>query len=60
MYYLDLKPLTITLLLLAAGAVSAQSNPPMRMPEHVAIFAVRHDGQTFSVDPVVIVHYGAY
>jgi hypothetical protein len=28
------------------------------MPENVAIFVVRQDGQSRSVDPVVIVHYG--
>ena len=28
------------------------------MPEDVAVFTVRHDGKSFSVDPVVIVHYG--
>jgi len=29
------------------------------MPEDVAVFAVRHEGKTLSVDPLVIVHYGA-
>lgn len=46
-------------LLLAAATVSAQSTPVTPMPEDVAIFAVRHDGQSLSIDPVVIVHYGS-
>ena len=44
---------------MAPRAVPAQGNPPTRMPEDVAIFAVGHEGKTFSIDPVVIVHYGA-
>jgi hypothetical protein len=44
---------------MAARAVPAQNNPPTSMPEDVAIFAVRHESKTFSIDPVVIVHYGA-
>jgi hypothetical protein len=54
-----MKVLTLAFLLMAARTVPAQTSPPTRMPEDVAIFAVRHDGKTFSIDPVVIVHYGA-
>jgi hypothetical protein len=53
------KILTIALLLVAARVVLVQSNPPTRMPEDVAIFTVRHEAKTFSIEPVVIVHYGA-
>jgi hypothetical protein len=35
-----------------------QSVQPARMPEEVAVFAVRRDAQSLSIDPVVIVHYG--
>ena len=54
-----MKILTLAWLLLAPTAVPAQGNPPTRMPEDVAIFAVGHEGKTSSIDPVVIVHYGA-
>jgi len=53
------KILTLALLLMAAKSVPAQTYPPTRMPEDVAIFAVGLEGKTFSIDPVVIVHYGA-
>src|SRR5882672_905750 len=43
---------------MAPRAVPSQGNPPTRMPEDVAIFAVGHEGKSFSIDPVVIVHYG--
>jgi len=50
-------------LLLAVTTASAQSAPasPMPLPEEVAIFAVRQDGagQSLSIVPVVIVHYGS-
>ncbi len=52
-----MKILPVTLLLVAA--LPAQTDPPRRMPEDVAIFAVRHEGKTLSIDPLVIVHYGA-
>src|SRR5215471_19079932 len=50
-------------LLLSVTTASAQSAPatPKPLPEEVAIFAVRHnvDGQSLSIVPVVIVHYGS-
>ncbi len=53
-----MKTLTLALLLLAGRVTSAQTNPPVRMPADVAIFAVRHVGEALSIDPVVIVYYG--
>ena len=41
-----------------APFVLAQQVVQKRMPEDVAIFAVQKNGDSFSVDPVVIVHYG--
>ena len=49
----------VTLLLLTAVAVKPQSSPPSRMPDEVAVFAVRPNDQSFVIDPIVIVHYGA-
>jgi hypothetical protein len=66
--YNDLRKVQIkalsTVLLLAVTTASAQSVPttPTPLPEEVAIFAVRHnvDGQSLSIVPVVIVHYGSH
>src|SRR5690242_5695089 len=55
----SMKALTIALSLLALSFVSVQNNLPTKMPEDVAIFAVRRDGQSFAIDPVVVVHYGS-
>lgn len=49
----------VTLVLLTAGAVKPQSSLPSRMLDEVAVFAVRPNDQSFVIDPVVIVHYGA-
>lgn len=54
-----MKALTIALSLLTLSFVSVQNNQPTRMPEVVAIFAVRHDQQSFVIDPIVVVHYGS-
>lgn len=51
--------LLITLVLLTAGAVKPQSSLRSRMPDEVAVFAIRPNGDSLVIDPVVIVHYGA-
>jgi hypothetical protein len=51
--------LPIAVVLLTALAGQSQSTPPTHMPEEVAVFAIHRDGSSLSIDPVVIVHYGA-
>jgi hypothetical protein len=48
-----------SLSLLACAGLFPQSNPRTRMPEDVAIFAIRHDGPAPTIDPIVLVHYGS-
>jgi len=54
----DMRIVRLTIFLFVCADLFPQSNSPKSMPEDVAIFAVLRDGATFSVDPVVIVHYG--
>ena len=49
----------IVLVLWMAGTAKPQNSPPSRMPDDVAIFAIRPNNQSFDLDPIVIVHYGA-
>jgi hypothetical protein len=54
------KKLTrLLVLLMGAGVALPQSMPRVRMPEDVAIFAVRDHRKSISIDPIVIVHYGS-
>jgi hypothetical protein len=56
----QVKNLTgLVVLLMGAGVALPQSTPRVRMPENVAIFAVRDHGNSISIDPIVIVHYGS-
>jgi hypothetical protein len=43
---------------LAVTLVGQAQSPTKVMPENVVIFAVRADGQSLSVDPIVTVHFG--
>jgi hypothetical protein len=55
MYNLAMRIPSISALLFANILLQAQNNTLHRMPEEVAIFAVR----AHSIDPIVIVHYGS-
>jgi len=47
------------LILLIPFAGKPQSSSPTRMPDEVAVFAIQQDGESFVIDPIVVVHYGA-
>ena len=53
-----MRPLWIAVWVVGTAIAWAQQPTPRQMPENVAIFAVRHDEKGFSIDPVVLVHYG--
>jgi len=44
---------------MATGVAMPQSMPRVRMPADVVIFAVLDHGNSISIDPIVIVHYGS-